>query len=176
MTIFTHCLCLIILCVCLGCKKQSIREYHAPKESSSKILTQTHSSHTDHWKIPEHWTQLEHNALQLLKFKAPSLTITVSSLSGLAGDNLANINRWRAQIGLEPVSLLTSLTKESIQGFDATLFVISAEQAQEAIFVVQLKRPEDVLFFKLMGAKDKVEAERGLFLSFIRSIHLDHDL
>ena len=56
------------------------------------------------WMPPEHWNEIEGSQISLLDFEAEHdgqrAAISVSKLAKNAGGLLANVNRWRKQIGL----------------------------------------------------------------------------
>ncbi|MEI6686568.1 MAG: hypothetical protein WCN64_10540 [Planctomycetota bacterium] len=81
------------------------------------------------WNAPSNWKAGKTNELRYATFLIdpeanPKLELTVIKLGKDAGSILANINRWREQVGLGPVSegdLPTIIKKETIQGVEAIL-------------------------------------------------------
>jgi hypothetical protein len=59
------------------------------------------------WRLPERWTQDSGGGgMRYATLKAPvagQVDVSVTVLPGDAGGELANVNRWRNQIGLPPV-------------------------------------------------------------------------
>jgi len=59
------------------------------------------------WKLPERWTQeTGGGGMRYATLRAPvsgQVDVSVTVLPGDAGGELANVNRWRNQIGLPPV-------------------------------------------------------------------------
>ena len=105
--------------------------------------------------------------------------ITVIDLSGSAGDLLANVNRWRGQIQLEPMTQ-TQLdeTTEKITIDQSTgdyVELIGPEDAdpREAILGAILTDSNRTWFFKLKGPAELAEREKEHFRSFVQSANFD---
>jgi hypothetical protein len=105
--------------------------------------------------------------------QAPTVTLTV--LSGTAGGLAANVNRWRGQVGLEPVdegeahNLVRSVP--FLRGEGSFGEYLGKDRG---ILVVFALRPEFSFFLKMDGPADTVRAERAAFESFAKSIRLSH--
>ena len=58
------------------------------------------------WATPEKWTDKPGNSMRIGSFAMPGpggdADVSISQLGGMAGGLVANINRWRGQIGLSP--------------------------------------------------------------------------
>jgi len=115
------------------------------------------------WTPPEDWAA-EEGASPILS--ASYLTeggarITVTRLRGDGGGDLANVNRWRGQLGLGPVETLDA----------------SAGVVDESPLVVDLRAPDDAgrmvaaivpdtgttVYFKMTGQPEAVETARAGF-------------
>lgn len=87
------------------------------------------SSSPIQWNAPQNWKTGKTNELRFATFlvdpeENPKLELTVIKLGKDAGSILANINRWREQVGLGPVSdadLPSVIKKETIQGVEAII-------------------------------------------------------
>jgi hypothetical protein len=98
--------------------------------------------------------------------------VTISTAGGSA---TANVNRWRAQVGLEPVS------EEQIQK-DIRPIDVSGSQGQYAdltgpesaggsrILAVMVPREGITWFFKMRGPADIVGRQKSAFETFVRSV------
>jgi hypothetical protein len=80
------------------------------------------------WTVPDAWQKEPGSKLRYATFRIATkdafLELSVVPLEGRAGSILANVNRWRDQIGLEPVAEadLGKLSKEiKVEGVAATL-------------------------------------------------------
>jgi len=98
------------------------------------------------------------------------LECTLTTFPGEAGGVLANVNRWRGQLGEPPIAAsdLASLTKVSMLGREAVLVECSNPTTQllGAICI----GPERSVFAKLSGPKERVGPEREAFLAFCASL------
>ena len=61
------------------------------------------------WTLPDGWTAKPAGEMRLASFSAPgkngnAVDISVVPLPGMAGGDLNNVNRWRGQVGLDPIS------------------------------------------------------------------------
>jgi hypothetical protein len=85
------------------------------------------------WSLPDGWThEAGKNPLRFATFRFGSkerpLELTVTSLDGEAGSLMANLNRWRGQIGLKPIAeenIKKIARAENINGVDAILVEMS---------------------------------------------------
>jgi hypothetical protein len=104
--------------------------------------------------------------------------VSVVSLPGTGGDDLANINRWRDQLKLAPVSAadlngqVQSLTAAAGQFVLADMAGTVAEKGAVRILGAWLRQPDRVWFFKMMGPSGLVETQKGAFVAFLKSVSL----
>ena len=108
---------LVILLAC-ACSKPKVAVYDAPKEQAPALTQPTASQgHEGHqhdlpiaWNVPAGWTQQPGSDMRVATLLPPAAAgkaeLSIIQLSGDAGGDLANVNRWRGQLGLEPVSSL----------------------------------------------------------------------
>lgn len=116
----------------VACGQQGIEERTVPKgiehiPESSTLQSEGHSEPTDWpWTLPEGWTEdPEPRQMRLATFIAPDsagpVEVAVTRFDGRVGGVLANINRWRGQMGLNPISddeIESVITRYSATGFD----------------------------------------------------------
>lgn len=63
-------------------------------------------------QTPSDWVQLQYTSPLIGKFQIDqNTTLSISVFSGSIGDELANINRWRSQLRLSPLSSLDKSLK-----------------------------------------------------------------
>ena len=101
--------------------------------------------------------------------------VTVSIFPGEAGGLVANVNRWRKQIGLDelPATQINALPEVSIGNLKGKLVDITGPAAPPVpnrILGAILKREADSLFFKMRGPSDFVGEQRSVFETFLKSI------
>lgn len=100
--------------------------------------------------------------------------ITVSSLSAAANDLLANVNRWRGQIQLAPLtpadlaSQVRSIELGSVQG--SYMELNGAETSGQSILGAIAVHGDAAWFFKFKGPASLVAKERERFEMFMKSV------
>lgn len=169
-------LVLLAATVLVGCRREDIHVYTTPKERGA--------ARTD---LPEGWEQLPADQMSAVKFavrgaEGAKAQITVTPLPPAAGKPLENVNRWRNQVGLEPVSaedLTSQMELIQVAGHSAALFDIAgmlpATQEKTRIVAAMQNRGDTVWFFKMMGEDGLVRAQRSAFTNFVARYPLPHD-
>jgi len=136
------------------------------------------------WNTPAGWREMAPTQLRLVNFQAgPEGTAEcyLTQLSG--GDALSNVNRWRGQMGLEPLGNheLAALPRTSLLGREAIAvdltgsFTGMGDQAQEDMRMLALYAdfPAFALTVKMVGPADVVAAEVQHFQSFCASLEFN---
>ncbi|MFM1803720.1 MAG: hypothetical protein RL136_599 [Planctomycetota bacterium] len=126
---------------------------------------------------PAHWTvESQSGGIVAAAYSASNggggARITATSLSGDGGGDLANINRWRGQLGLSPAATLGEVGAIDLGIGDAgtiTVDLANAEGSDRMIASI-VRAGGETWFFKLRGAVAGVEAERGEFATFVRAV------
>ena len=98
----------------------------------------------------------------------------------MMADPLANVNRWRGEVGLPQVTAdeLAKVTEPiEIDGQQATLVdaVPDASKHRESkadrgTLAAMLNTGDTIWFFKMTGDRDLVAAERDQFKAFLKSV------
>ena len=99
---------------------------------------------------------------------------------GGGGGLEANVNRWRGQLGLGPLSAeeIDALPRVPVLGSEAPLVEARGEYTDmageshedHALLGTIVARGGSMLFVKMVGPRAEVEAERGRFLAFVQSL------
>ncbi len=130
------------------------------------------------WTLPAHWKALPASGMRVAAFEIPipnesPLTLTVVKLGGPAGGVLANINRWRNQLGLAPISpsdVSKSLTKmETAAGMELAITDIQNPQGEHILAAITSAQGE-TWFFKVQGTETKIEGVKSQIILFLKSI------
>uniref|UniRef100_A0A7C2NYL4 Uncharacterized protein n=1 Tax=Schlesneria paludicola TaxID=360056 RepID=A0A7C2NYL4_9PLAN len=98
--------------------------------------------------------------------------VTVIDLSRDAGDRLANVNRWRGQIGLEPINeaqLQSSMERIDIAGESGDFVELTGSNGDSILGVI-IDRGDKTWFFKLQGPTAIATAQKANFLAYVRSV------
>ncbi len=177
-----------------GCKKKDeVRFYQAPKDEPSPLAAnpalppapQPAADGKPSWQKPEGWTEKSASAMRLASFSSAekggeSADISVVTLGGPAGGALANVNRWRGQIGLAMVDeagLATMLTDMQIDGKPARIIDMAGTEPPEGktkpqrSIVAMVEVADQTWFFKMSGEDTVVAAEKPALLEFLNSVH-----
>lgn len=138
------------------------------------------------WTDPEGWTVLPSSPMRDANFEAgdPRVECYVTRLPGDAGGLIANVNRWRKQMGLAPLdeAAVRALDTRPILGAPATVVELegtftgmgSEPQAGTKLIGAMLSFPGmGTLFVKMVGPIEVVDRERARYEAFCDSLHLD---
>ena len=132
-------------------------------------------------EVPDHWEAAPGSSMRLASYLVKGdgeavADISLVALSGSAGGVLDNVNRWRTQIGLEPVD--QAGLDASSQKLDTPVgqaVVVDLEgsagdgaQAKDGRIVAAIASVEGgTWFYKLRGNPDLVAREKEAFLRWI---------
>lgn len=128
---------------------------------------------------PEGWTQQPPSRMKLLSFAAGSppervAECAVSAFPGDVGGQLANINRWRRQVGLGPTTeeVAQSFVKElTISGMEAWQVDFTGPEGTDLRVIVSVvSHNGQSWFFKLSGNAASVEGELDAYATFLDSV------
>jgi hypothetical protein len=172
-----------------GCgSDDAIRYYRIPKEhllhAANRVENRSRSAAEDAvgFKQPDGWVREPRDRFSQLAFGVrdgdQSARITVSVLARDSGGLLANLNRWRDQVGLGQLSeetMETACEAFEIQGFTGHYveFVSPDEVApSEAIYGWIGLLPDSNWFVKMRGDARLVQRERDAFRGFLKSLEV----
>jgi hypothetical protein len=128
------------------------------------------------YDLPEGWTEAPADPMRKVSLRTPggaALSGFSFPLVGVMGDPLQNVNRWRGEIGLEPITaddLKTQSEEIKLLGGDGSYFELVG--ATESTHAVMLVRDNQVWFFKLRGPGDEVAKQRDAFKVWLESLSL----
>ncbi|MHC5011327.1 MAG: hypothetical protein ACYTG6_10305 [Planctomycetota bacterium] len=135
------------------------------------------------WTAPEGWVRQPDRMMREVTFVPEGATGTecyVTILGGAAGGAVANIDRWRQQIGLEPMGEgeFEALPRMSVLGGQAVWVALRGhyrgmgDQDQEEAMLLGFvrERGEDTVFVKMTGPAAEVEPQQSAFEAFCASL------
>lgn len=135
------------------------------------------------YDLPESWRDLGAGGMRKAAFEVAStdgrVEITLIDLDRSAGDRLANINRWRGQVGLPPITeseLATVMSPIPIAGQMGDFVELAGDPASEkpqSILGVIFDRGDQTWFLKLQGSPALAAAEKEHFLAFASSLKFE---
>jgi hypothetical protein len=131
------------------------------------------------WEVPAGWQEVPGSEELLAKFAVSDsegkAEVTVSSFAGMAGGLAANVNRWRGQLGLSPLSTADAEKEASsldVLGGKAMLVDMTGEKGGQKtrLTAVIVPREGQTWFYKLMGHASVAEREKAAFIKFVPSV------
>ena len=140
----------------------------------------TDSSPKPQWKVPANWKEETATQMLIAKFsvgeKAARAEITVSSFPGDVGGLLANVNRWRGQVGLSPLDasqLSKGIKNLKAQSESGSLVELENPDGKSPGLVgVSLPHNGRTWFFKMIGDAKTVAGEKDAFIKFVQTVKL----
>jgi hypothetical protein len=151
-------------------KSIRLKEGAAAPLSPSSDETPTFS-----WKVPENWKQVPAGRMQVAKFAVPQREkatgeVFVSVFPNDTGGLLANVNRWRKEIGLPDATEgdLSSFVK-AIDPARPEAKLIDLTNSNRRLIAAIIPRNGSYWFYKLRGDAEAVTPERDAFLNFVNS-------
>jgi hypothetical protein len=134
------------------------------------------------WEVPSGWKEVPAGQFLVAKFAVAGVanaqaSVNVSMSPGDGGGMLANLNRWRNQLGLGPVTeanLVSAIQPLDLPGGKASLADITGQDAkngqQARLVAVVVPRSGETWFYKLMGDAQVVQQEKDAFTKFAQSV------
>jgi len=176
-----------LLIILIGCdNNKHIQSYRTPKKDfglslqEPKPLIKESSKITNNltWDLPKNWVPSTGHSMRLASFDVPFSKgvgdLSIVSLSGSSGGLLANVNRWRGQVDLGPISesdiLTVSTVGESKMGAFRIFRMINDANPQNAIIASVLPTGDKTFFIKLTSSKKGILELQSVFEKFCSSI------
>lgn len=132
------------------------------------------------WTLPKGWVQEQGGAMRYASFKVPvkgTVDASVVVLPGPAGGELANVNRWRGQIGLAPLDeggLAAARRTVTTKAGPLNVYDFSSGGASGKRLIAGLTALEgNTWFVKLTGEAGAVGAARDDFMKLLGSLRFD---
>ncbi|MEX0938287.1 MAG: hypothetical protein WDZ59_10550 [Pirellulales bacterium] len=135
------------------------------------------------YTAPESWQAAPAGGFRKAAFTvqdgAAQVEITVIDLAAAGGELLANVNRWRGQIGLAPVTAaeleeqVSQIDLGGVPGQYVRLYPAEDAESGQAILAVIAITGDRAWFFKLMGDAELARREQSRFEDFVRSVQFD---
>lgn len=160
----------------VGCGQEPITIGEEPKEAlpaaGSREGRHDGESAGITWRMPAGWKEASGHQMRLATFRTPSgAEVSVVALAGEAGGDIANVNRWREQLGLPPIQAkdLPRASRE-LRAPAGSVLVVDLEGEGARMLAARLMHAGTSYFFKLTGTPDAVGGAREQFESFLRSL------
>jgi len=178
---FTLFLFAFIICSCD--ENKHIKSYRFPKTnfnlSKNEVPKDIQKSINGiSWDLPQNWVPSDGHSMRLASFDVPFSRgigdLSIVSLGSESGGLTANVNRWRKQIDLGPISE-SEIKTESIVGQSKSgsfrLFRLVNDSSQDkAILAAVLPMQGTTLFIKLTASQQGIIELETIFTQFCSSI------
>lgn len=131
------------------------------------------------WTAPANWAVKPGSAMRKGSYAVSGpggdADLSITAFPGDVGGELANVNRWRGQLALAPVSasdLDGAVTRREVNGLRLTIVDLTGGSGDARQRLVGAIVPFDgaTWFFKLTGPESTVAAEQSTFLSFLNTL------
>ena len=138
------------------------------------------------YTLPPGWAEKPLSPMRLASFKAISpnekeTDVSVVSLPGIAGGDLANVNRWRGQVKLASIdedALAKSAEHLKANGHDFLVVDLVSDApsgeppGKQRILAAILDENERAWFIKMTGEDAAVASQKSAFTDFLRSLKI----
>jgi hypothetical protein len=187
-----HCAVFIApaLLVAAGCGRDDVAHYRVAKPDPVAAAVATAGPAAPapapegrsglRWTLPPGWTEGTGDAMRhaTLRPDVPGrVDVSITVLSGPAGGELANVNRWRGQIALPPLDedgLAKARARVGSGAGPVSLYDFAGEGATPSRVVAGLLAAgESTWFVKMSGDAAAVGAARADFLRLVESLRLE---
>jgi hypothetical protein len=174
-----------------GCGRDDVRTYRVPKETAPQLaaadLPTGHpnvsagTAPAGSAKVPADWQEAPPGEMRVASYHVKGkdgkmADVSVIPLPGMAGHDIDNVNRWRGQVGLAPVSEgeLGKLA-ETVQvgGQEGKLYEMAGQNSgsgeKNRILAAIIRRPDGAWFFKMVGDDALVGEQKAAFVEYLKS-------
>jgi hypothetical protein len=136
------------------------------------------------YELPEGWSEAGSRPMVLKVIKITSeageadLAISVYPVHGSMADPLSNVNRWRGQVGLPPITteeLPESTEEVTVSEDKATLVTLlnpDTGEDDQAMVAALVPRDKWVWFLKMSGPRKVVEQQREQFGEWLKTVRM----
>ncbi len=183
--------CAAALAVVLGasaCGRDDVTHFRVPKEpqaARSPAPAETFAPAPREgaglrWTLPKGWTEGAGDPMRFATLKPPvagKIDASVVVLPGPAGGELANVNRWRGQIGLPPLdeaSLANARKVLKTKAGPLKVYDFMSDSKPGSRLVAGLTEAAgDTWFVKMTGDAEAVGAARADFMQLLGSLRFE---
>lgn len=170
-----------LLLILQGCSGKDVEIYRVAKESSPPAsLDQASAAPAAgdlSWETPKEWAPQPASGMRFASFLAKGagggkIDISVVTLAGDAGGLLANVNRWRGQIGLGGWSekeLSSHGVRQKSPAGELLVFDMTGGQKNRLVAAI-LSVGDNSWFFKMTGEESDVANVKPAFQKFLGSL------
>ena len=164
------------------------RTYHLPSKKVNTFLPPTVERKNNisryTWEKPSSWIHTESTSMRLASFEIPFSTgtgdLSIMELGGNGGGLEANVNRWRGQIDLNPLTKLEIETEAengiSDLGNYQLFLLINLEKKETAFLAAIFPLGNRTIFIKLTASAEGILEIEKDFKDFCSSMKFENDI
>ena len=164
------------------------RTYHLPKGKNKSFIQPAVENKKESsgftWEKPDLWIPTEGSSMRLASFEVPYSTgsgdLSIMELGGNGGGLEANVNRWRGQIDLNPLTKLEIETEAengiSDLGNYQLFLLINLEKKETAFLAAIFPLGNRTLFIKLTASAEGILEIEKDFKDFCSSMKFENDI
>ncbi len=130
------------------------------------------------WTAPAEWQakplgQMRRGSFALKGSSGTDSDLSVIVLPGAAGGNLDNVNRWRGQVGLPPITQASLADETTPMATDSGLEVLVVDlkgAKNDSILGGIIVQQGQSWFFKLRGPTAQLQEQKPAFIAFLKTV------
>ena len=152
-----------------------LKSIHIEEAAATANVAASDPAPKMNWQVPSQWKELPPGQMQVAKFAVPErdhakAEVFVSVFPSDTGGALANVNRWRKQIGLGEVSKeeLASMVSPLDPATPAAVLVEMTNQNKRLVGAI-VPRAGSYWFYKMLGDESAVAPQKESFVAFAKS-------
>ncbi|HEY0789654.1 MAG TPA: hypothetical protein VGD78_01200 [Chthoniobacterales bacterium] len=169
-----------------GCDRRSVQVYEVPKEPGLNRtlmagMVPVPASVPITWTKPAGWEEQAPGEMRQGSFLAhgpdnATADVSVTAFPGAAGGLESNLNRWRGQVGLPPLSgdelqqAARPITADRVPGLLVDYAAPDGSKEPSRILGAVFQTPEQAWFVKMTGPRAWLEAQQETFTAFVQSL------
>jgi hypothetical protein len=165
----------ILLC---ACDDDQIRAYREPKQQSRNTQAGEQPEAQVAWATPPGWESIASDQpMRVATFKTGSgmPEVSLTAFPGDTGGLLANINRWRSQLGLQSITdaqIAQNSETTTIEGVSITTVDFTGSSGQEMLGAMIVPGDGQAWFAKATGEPAAIAKLKPAFIAFAKSFRL----
>lgn len=174
---------LVSLSFLASCDRREIHSYSVPKEPSTAAPagpqappTQAPRALAVQWTLPAGWKEIPTDEpMRLATIQAGEEQILISAFPGDVGGTVANVNRWRGQLGLPQATeaeILPSLKTETIGGTTVSNLRIVGGSGTDMLAAIITPGDGKTWFAKCTAPADAATKLQDEFAAFTKTFRL----
>ncbi len=190
---------LLLALLLAGCQKTEVTSVRVPKEKDVELPVTVAAGATATapagmaatpvaaaagsgltWSAPAGWPAKPLSTMRKGSYTVPGAAgaeadLSITAFPGAVGGELANVNRWRGQVGLPPVAegeLEAAVARVAQNGLAFTVVDLAGADTARGQRMLGAMAPFEgsVWFFKLTGPDALVAATKPAFLEFLKTV------